>query len=102
MKIQLKLIFRWYDFWIGFFWERKRKRLYFFPVPTLGLQIDKLPPNYCMEKWNQDGKPLFICFSGTDEHKFQVSSSKDKKEVVKSAWKFYDRVTKALKENDKK
>jgi len=37
--MKAKIIFRWYDFWIGFFYDTKKKTLYIFPVPMLGIQI---------------------------------------------------------------
>lgn len=39
MAGRVKLIFAWYDFWIGFFWDGRKKRLYFFPVPCFGVYI---------------------------------------------------------------
>ena len=35
MKTQL--IFKWYDIWIGFFYDQKKKWLYFFPIPMCGI-----------------------------------------------------------------
>lgn len=35
----IKPIFAWYDLWVGAFWDRKMRRLYLFPVPTLGIVI---------------------------------------------------------------
>jgi hypothetical protein len=32
-------IFAWYDLWIGAFWDAAKRRLYIFPVPTLGVVI---------------------------------------------------------------
>lgn len=37
--MKMKFIFAWYDLWVGAFWDGKRRRLYLFPVPTLGCWI---------------------------------------------------------------
>lgn len=41
--MRVRLIFAWYDIWVGFFVDTKKKRLYFFPVPMLGLVFDWRP-----------------------------------------------------------
>jgi len=39
MKLKIKIIFAWYDCWLGFYYDRKNKALYFFPIPMLGLKF---------------------------------------------------------------
>jgi len=38
--MKIRLIFAWYDFWVGLFWDAKKRRLYFFPVPMVGFYLD--------------------------------------------------------------
>lgn len=33
------LVLAWYDFWIGFYWDRKARALYFLPIPFIGIVI---------------------------------------------------------------
>lgn len=37
--MSVRLIFAWYDFWIGVFVDRPKRRLYVFPVPCIGFVI---------------------------------------------------------------
>jgi hypothetical protein len=37
--MKIKLMFAWYDFWIGFYFDKKEKSLYFFPIPMFGVKI---------------------------------------------------------------
>ena len=41
MKIQF--LFKWYDLWVGIFYDRKNRWIYILPLPTVGVII-KLPP----------------------------------------------------------
>ena len=43
MRLAIAPVFAWYDFWIGLFWDRKKKTLYILPVPMIGIKIRVLP-----------------------------------------------------------
>lgn len=35
--MEVEFIFKWYDFWIGFFYDKKKHWLYFFYFPMCGI-----------------------------------------------------------------
>lgn len=38
--MRVKPIFAWYDFWVGGFYDQKKRRLYIFPVPMFGFYVE--------------------------------------------------------------
>jgi len=39
-KVKLGFVFAWYDLWIGFYYNREKKRLYIM-IPFIGIWIQK-------------------------------------------------------------
>lgn len=37
--MKVRPIFAWYDLWLGAFWDRERRRLYFM-VPMVGIVVE--------------------------------------------------------------
>jgi hypothetical protein len=37
--MKVRFIFAWYDLWIGAYWDRRNRRLYILPLPTIGIVI---------------------------------------------------------------
>lgn len=33
----MKIIFAWYDLWIGVFIDRPKRKIYIFPIPCIGV-----------------------------------------------------------------
>lgn len=38
--MRVRLLFAWYDLWVGAYWDRAHRRLYLLPVPMLGIVLD--------------------------------------------------------------
>lgn len=41
MKLKIRLMFAWYDLWMGAYYDRKARALYVFPLPMLGLKVER-------------------------------------------------------------
>lgn len=37
--MRLRLVFAWYDLWIGVYWSRHDRTLYVLPIPCVGIAI---------------------------------------------------------------
>lgn len=46
--MKIKIIFKWYDLWVGFFIDKGKRTIYFFPIPMVGL-VFTMKGNYCTE-----------------------------------------------------
>jgi hypothetical protein len=38
-KLKVNLFFAWYDFWVGFYYDRKQKVLYICPLPCVVIKL---------------------------------------------------------------
>ena len=45
MKPEITVSFRWFDFWVGLFYDRVEKVLYLFPLPMLAVKIIQVNPD---------------------------------------------------------
>lgn len=39
--VKIRPFFKWFDFWIGFYYDTENKVLYFCPLPMVGLKMEK-------------------------------------------------------------
>jgi len=37
--MKARLFFAWYDLWVGFYWDRSKRTLYFCPLPCVVLSL---------------------------------------------------------------
>ena len=37
--MKASVFFRWYDLWVGAYWDRSSRTLYVCPLPTVGLKV---------------------------------------------------------------
>jgi hypothetical protein len=46
------LLFEWQDFWVGVYWDKKKRKLYILPIPTCGIaiQFGSAPPRVVKEE----------------------------------------------------
>lgn len=37
--MKISFLLAWYDLWVGFFWDKKKKWLYILPIPCCGIIV---------------------------------------------------------------
>jgi len=52
--LSVKFLFAWYDFWVGIFWDSRKRKLYILPVPCVGVVIE-LPARHNDQAHPQPG-----------------------------------------------
>lgn len=38
--MRIRPLLAWYDFWVGLFWDSKKRRLYILPLPCIGIIVE--------------------------------------------------------------
>jgi len=38
--VKVRLLFAWYDLWVGAYWDRKARALYVLPLPCVGVVFE--------------------------------------------------------------
>lgn len=41
--MRIGFLVAWYDFWVGAFYDQKRRRLYVLPLPCIGIWFEPAP-----------------------------------------------------------
>ncbi len=54
--MKIKIIFRWFDFYMGIYYDRNKQNLYIFFLPMIGLKISLLPQGYSITKFENQSK----------------------------------------------
>lgn len=45
--MKVKLFFAWYDFRVGFYWDRDKGAIYIAPLPCIVFKMQRPPPSPC-------------------------------------------------------
>jgi hypothetical protein len=44
--MKIGMFFAWYDFWMGFYYDRKKMILYWCPIPMVVIKIERTRNDY--------------------------------------------------------
>lgn len=83
--MKVKLMFAWYDFWVGVFWDQKKRMLYIFPLPMCGVSVfiprkkRKIDPSRCQA--DGDGHCVWVeCPQLKDRQSYCIIAAENEKE----------------------
>lgn len=97
-QIQIQPIFKWFDLWIGLFFDKSKLWLYILPIPMCGIIIKFLPDKYILtveyEIWPAETKEdpnatEKIRFYTIKKYSRTICSKMTLKQAIKETWKDY-------------
>jgi len=55
---RVSAVLAWYDFWVGVYWDRKKRLLYVFPLPMMGFVVNcQTCGKHCHDWVEEGGRP---------------------------------------------
>lgn len=92
-QIQIQPIFKWFDLWIGLFFDKSKLWLYILPIPMCGIIIKFLPDKYVLSKEYETFVDRHIAekvaFYTIKKYSRVVTCKISLQQAIKDAWKDY-------------
>lgn len=81
-RMKIKFIFAWYDFYVGLYVDREKKRYHLFLLPTLGIVFDfSRSDGFCDHCRLPDDEGCGFPWYGMAPHDHKMRVSEDKKVI---------------------
>lgn len=101
--MKIKILFAWYDLWIGIFIDKIKGVIYILPIPTLGVKIQFIPDGYKIEKvktyWNKSTpETAYISYKIYPDEDSQIGTYHTWKSALKSIYNLRRVLKQSLKQ----
>lgn len=99
--MKLKILFAWYDLWMGIFIDRIKGTVYVLPIPTVGIKIELIPEGYKIEQvmthWTkQKPERAYIAYKIYSDEDSQIGTYHT---WVQALWSIYN-LKRVLKQSE--
>jgi hypothetical protein len=97
-KYRVELAFLWFDFWIGFYWDQAKRKLYVCPLPMIVIAIDRRPvPIRTIDRIKRTQR---LEMAGSSADVFDILANLTPAEINEIQRSTFDRVREFQREQD--